>query len=444
MTQVFSGLTNAASPASRACAGSPVADGTLDNGMQVVVIPTRRSPAVRHMVWYRDGASSDPIGKSGLAHLLEHLMFKGTERHPGGQFGQFLSATGGYENAFTGWSYTSYYQHAPAEHLRACMDYEADRMRNLILSSSRIAQERSIVLAERSTTVEADPNRLLAESMHAAAFPVQSCGRPIIGWRHEIEALELSDVRAFYDQFYRPGNALLLVVGDAEPDAVMDMAARAYGPLEASKRGAEAVPRPVQDPPARVRQRVTMASAAVRQPHLSRLHLVPSSRTAMRADTEAFELLAHLLAFGRTSILHRRLVVDTELATTVGADFWKTTFRDRTLFSLAGTPAAGISLDQLEAGFDSVITDLTMTGVPRSELDRAKRQIVSQAIFGQDDPMTRALRYGEALCCGETLDDIALWRERIEGVTVEDLAGALAYLSPQTAVSGHLLDASTA
>jgi len=224
-----------------------VSEFRLENGMQVVVIPDRRSPIVTHMVWYRNGSTDDPPGKSGLAHFLEHLMFKGTERYPAGAFSETLAALGAEENAFTGWDFTAYHQRIPNEYLATCMAYEADRMRNLVLDEAVVTTERGVVLEERSMVADANPAGLLGEAVAIAAGPAHPSGRPIIGWRHEIAGLTRADALAYYRRFYTPENAILVVAGDAEPEAVRDLAAEIYGAIPPTSAPPER--QHLQDPP---------------------------------------------------------------------------------------------------------------------------------------------------------------------------------------------------
>src|ERR687898_708591 len=202
---------------------------TLDNGLDVVVIPDHRVPVVTHMIWYRNGSADDPIGQSGIAHFLEHLMFKGTSRHPAGEFSQVVSALGGQENAFTSYDYTAYFQRVAREHLPTMMSFEADRMSGLSFDDAVVAPERNVVLEERRMRVETDPSAQLSEAMAAALFVHHPYGPPIIGWMHEIEGLNRCHALGYYRRFYTPENAILVVAGDVEPDEVRRLAEDSYG-----------------------------------------------------------------------------------------------------------------------------------------------------------------------------------------------------------------------
>jgi zinc protease len=209
--------------------GPEVSSFTLGNRLEVVVIPDRRVPVVTHMIWYRNGSADDPLGESGIAHFLEHLMFKGTDKHPAGEFSQVVSALGGQENAFTSFDYTAYFQRVAREHLKTMMEFEADRMTGLVLDEGVVAPERDVVLEERRMRVETDPAAQLSEAMAASLFVHHPYGIPIIGWMHEIETLDRAHALAYYRRFYTPENAILVVAGDVTSDEVRELAETTYG-----------------------------------------------------------------------------------------------------------------------------------------------------------------------------------------------------------------------
>src|ERR1700731_3430837 len=213
--------------------GPAITQARLANGLDFVVIPDRRAPVVTHMVWYRNGSAGDPPGKSGIAHFLEHLMFKGTKANPRGKFSELVADLGGQENAFTSNDYTAYFQRVAKEHLSVCMDYEADRMKNLVLSDEEVSPERDVVLEERRMRTDSDPSEQLGEALQAALFTQHPYGRPIIGWSHEIESLDRADALAYYDRFYTPENAILVVAGDVAAKDVIGLAEKFYGSIQA-------------------------------------------------------------------------------------------------------------------------------------------------------------------------------------------------------------------
>ena len=228
-----------AAPAQATHATPEIGHFMLENGMEVVVIPDHRAPVVTHMVWYRNGSADDPVGKSGIAHFLEHLMFKGTKKHPDGAFSRIVAELGGQDNAFTSYDYTAYFQRVAREHLPTVMAIEADRMKNLVLSDDKVTPERGVVLEERKMRTDSDPSAQLSETMAATLFLHHPYGLPIIGWQHEIEGLGREDALAYYDRFYTPENAILVVAGDVTAEAVHKLARDSYGRIAA--RGAAPV-----------------------------------------------------------------------------------------------------------------------------------------------------------------------------------------------------------
>ena len=269
-------------PMSSSLSSAPqVAHFTLANGLDLVVIPDHRAPVVTHMVWYRNGSADDPPGKSGIAHFLEHLMFKGTRRHPKGEFSEFVSEVGGMENAFTGNDFTAYFQQIAKQHLKACMGFEADRMTGLTLTDEIVAPERDVVLEERRMHCDTDPGAQLGEAVQAALFTHHPYGIPVIGWGHEIEGLKREDALAYYKRFYTPENAILVVAGDVEPDEARALAEETYGKIK--PRGAKPERVRPMEPPTVANRLVTVADDKVEQPGWQRHYLAPRSRPRGRA-----------------------------------------------------------------------------------------------------------------------------------------------------------------
>lgn len=409
--------------------------GRLGNGMDVIVIPDHRTPIATHMVWYRNGAVDDPQGKSGIAHFLEHLMFKGTHAHPAGHFSSILAAVGGNENASTSWSYTNYFQRVPKSYLETCMTYEADRMTGLILTDEIVDMEREVVLVERGMSIDSVPQRILDEAMQAAAFPTGPCGRPIIGWQHEIENLSREDALAYYNRFYTPENAILVVAGDVESEAVMTMAETIYGPIVPTGGALERAV--LQAPPVKTRHQLTLTDENVHQSAFSRLHIVPSMTTA-GPQAEAFEVLAILLGGGETSYLHDALIVKGRQAIAVGASYWSDVFRDQTPFQIGALPASGVSLAELDDAVDNALETLRRTGFPEGDIQHAKTRVFADAIYQKDSHVSVAMQYGVAASLGLSVDDVTRWQDRIASVTADDIQSALNMLERSTGVTGYL------
>jgi len=414
-----------------------VAHFTLANGLELVVIPDHRSPIATHMVWYRVGAADEEAGRSGLAHFLEHLMFKGTKNHPAGYFSRLIASVGGQENAFTSSDYTAYFQRVPREHLAKMMELEADRMTGLVLTDEVVLPERDVVLEEYNSRVANNPRARLSEQMEAALYLNHPYGRPVIGWRPEIEKLNRQDALAFYQRFYGPNNAIVIVAGDVEPDQVRSLAESTYGKIE---RRFETKPRlrPQEPLPAAARS-VTLADPRVEQPSVSRSYLVPSVTTAKRGESEALEVLAHILGGGNNSRLNRSLVEEQGVAVSAGAGYQGSAL-DPTRFSVFGTPASGKTLLQVETAMEAVISELAEKGVSAEELERSKTRLIADSVYAQDSQSTLARWYGSALTTGLTVDSVRTWPERIRAVTADGVRDAARqWLNNQRSVTGYLV-----
>lgn len=417
-------------------AATEIVQGRLDNGLDIVVIPDHRAPIVTHMVWYRNGSADDPVGKSGIAHFLEHLMFKGTAKNPAGKFSELVSDLGGQENAFTSNDYTAYFQRIPKEHLAVCMAYEADRMKNLVLTDEVVAPERNVVCEERRMRTDSDPGEILDEAMQAAVYSTHPYGKPVIGWMNEIEGLERKDAFDYYERFYTPENAILIVAGDVDPAATIALATEIYGPIPPF--GAPPQRRRPKEPPPTTHRQVSLADAKVEQPRFQRLHLVPSYRTAAPGEAEALEVLSYLLGGGQTSILTKTLVIQDRLAVNAGT-YYMGTALDDTRFFLHAVPAAGVDLERLDAAIEAIIARHAKEGFAEADIARAKTRLVAEAVYARDSQMTLANWYGASLATGLSLADIEAWPERIEAVTAEDVRKAMRYLDRKRGVTGYLL-----
>ena len=410
---------------------------TLANGLEVVVVPDRRAPVVTHMVWYKVGAADETPGKSGLAHFLEHLLFKGTALHPMGEFSKTVAFVGGQENAFTTQDYTGYFQRVSREHLKTLMEFESDRMTGLELTDAAVAPELKVVLEEQNQRVANNPRARLSEQIDAALYLNHPYGRPVIGWRNEIEKLNREDALAFYKRFYTPNNAVLVVAGDVTTEDIRTLAEATYGKVP---KVAEISPRLRPQEPAQVAPRhVTLADAQVQQPSLHRAYLVPSSTTAKPGESEALEVLSFILGHGTTSRLYRTLVVEREIA--VGAGGWYNgTALDATQFGVYGSPKPGVTLPKLEDAIDAVIDEVVANGVTPDEVDRAKARLIADAIYAQDSQSTMARWYGAALTTGSTVEAVQTWPDRLRAVTADAVnAAAKAWLDKRRSVTGHLI-----
>jgi zinc protease len=420
---------------------SPIEHFTLDNGLEVVVIPDHRAPIVTHMVWYKVGSADEAPGKSGIAHFFEHLMFKGTAKHPGGELDRVVYELGGTGNAFTSYDYTAYYQIVPPEALATMMDFEADRMRGLILSEDVIGAERDVVLEERRLRIEGSPQALLGEETSATLYQNHPYRIPTIGWMHEMEQLNRTDAVAFYDQYYAPNNAILVVAGDVDPAEVRRLAEASYGLVA---RGPDLPPRiRPSEPEHNTARTVTLSDPRVGIPSFSRSWVVPSYRNAEPGEAEALDLLAEILGGGYRSRFYQQIVVKSGIGSSAGAGYNGGSY-DPSQFAIYGAPQTGKTLADVEAAVDKQVALLIKDGITDAELDAAKARFVRSLIFARDAQESLANLYGAVLATGGSIDDITEWPDRIRAVTPEQVQAAAAkYLDPSIAVTSYLLPGQT-
>ena len=421
---------------------APPASFTLGNGLQVVVIEDHRTPVVTQMIWYKVGSADETPGKSGLAHFLEHLMFKGTAKHPAGEFSETVLKVGGNENAFTSTDYTGYYQRFPREQLARMMEFEADRMTGLILKDENVLPERDVVLEEYNMRVANNPEARLTEQIMAALYLNHPYGRPVIGWHQEIEKLDREDALAFYRRFYAPNNAILVIAGDVEPGDIRAMAEKTFGQVAAQPTIPAERIRPQEPTPVAPRT-VTLSDPRVEQPSVRRYYLVPSATTAAKGVNPALEVLAQLVGGGSNSYLYRALVVDHPLAVNAGAGYQGTSL-DPTQFTISVSPKPGVSFSQVEQVVDDVIAEVGKNPARAEDLERVKTQLIAEAIYAQDNQATLARWYGGALTTGLSIEDIRSWPDRIRAVTAEQVRDAARrWLDKKRSVTGYLIKDTT-
>lgn len=429
------GLALFAAPAAWA---EDVSHFSLKNGLDVVVIEDHRAPVVTQMVWYRIGAADETAGHSGIAHFLEHLMFKGTDKLAPGEFSATVEAQGGNDNAFTSWDYTAYYQRVAADRLDLMMTMEADRMRNLRLPEKDVLTERDVILEERAQRTDSSPEALLGEQMRAAQFQNHRYGVPIIGWRHEMEQLSRQDALDFYGAYYAPNNAILVVAGDVTPEKVRELAEEHYGPLAPSDK---IVPRKrPQEPPQLAERRLAMSDPRVSEPYVYRTYLAPGRKTGDQKQAAALAVLGELLGgSGTTSVMSKALQFgDNPKAVYASASYDGDTVDDGS-FGLFIMPVPGVSLQDAETAMDATVAQFLKDGVNADDLARIKAQIRAADIYARDDSGDLARRYGEGLAIGLTVDDIQAWPKILQDVTAEDvMAAAHQVLDRKNAVTGWL------
>ncbi|MDF2365738.1 pitrilysin family protein [Sneathiella sp.] len=409
---------------------------TLDNGLQVVVLEDHRAPVVTHMVWYKAGAADEKPLKSGIAHFLEHLMFKGTKTLQLGEFSEVVAENGGQENAFTSQDYTAYFQNVSVDKLPLFMEMEADRMANLVLTDEVVAPELKVVLEERSQRTDNDPAALFGEQFEAAQFLAHPYGAPVIGWRHEIESLTTQDALDWYNTYYAPNNAILIVAGDVEADEVFALAEKYYGPIASKKIP---VRERVQEPPQLAKRVLEMSDKRVRQPSWRQSYLAPSARGEDQVNVRALEVLSQILGSGVTSRIYDGLVVDKKIATSAGA-YYRSGSYDKSTFVLYGSPTPDHNLDDVETAIHAIIEDVIENGVTDKELTRAKKKLLADAIYARDSIRGAANILGSSLASGETIDQIVNWPRNIAKVTAEDVQNAAkAVFDERQSVVGRLL-----
>lgn len=385
---------------------------TLANGLQLVVVPNHRAPVVSHMVFYKVGATDEPEGQSGLAHLLEHLMFKGTATVPAGDFSRRIGRVGGDENAMTTADYTTYFQDIARTELPLVMALEADRMRNLTLSDADVAPEREVVLEERRLRVDNDPAALLAERATATLYLNHPYRRPVLGWEHEVAALTAADAQRFYRRWYAPNNAIVVIAGDVTLAEAQTLAEKIYGPLTPIDLPERL---DLRDPPPLTNRRVVLADPRVNQPAWQRTYPAPGYRCGDTAQAYPLQILAAILG-DPTGRLNQALVWSSGEAIEVGADY-DPSRRGPAEFVLFASPSDGIGLARLESRIDAEVRHVLQRGVSTDEVERGKRRLLAEAVYARDSLDTAPTVLGEALAIGQTIDDVEAWPERISAVT---------------------------
>lgn len=371
--------------------GTEPAQARLDNGLEVVVKPDHRAPVVVSQIWYKVGSSYEPKGLTGISHLLEHMMFKGTAKHGPNEFSRIIADNGGEENAFTGRDYTSYFQTLEKSKLPIAFELEADRMHNLKLDPEEFKKERQVVLEERRLRTDDRPEALTAEKFRSTAFKKSRYGNPVIGWPDDIRSITVEDLRDWYRRFYAPNNATLVVAGDVEPADVFALARKYFGDIPSQQ--VHAYPDPVESAQEAFRSVTVKAPAKV--PYLLLGFHVPNlgAKGAAPWEPYALEVLAYLLDGGKSARLSRELVRRQQVAASVGAGY-ELEARLPGLFVIDGNPASGRTVDELRAAIMSVIGEVRTTQVTGEELDRVKAQLVASKVFEQDSIFYQAMRIG--------------------------------------------------
>ncbi len=415
----------------------PVSHHVLDNGMEVVIIEDRRAPVVVNMVWYRAGAADEPPGQSGIAHFLEHLMFKGTETMAPGELSAVVEANGGRDNAFVSWDYTGFFQRVAADRLELMIEMEADRMVNLSFTEAEWLPERDVILEERGQVLESRVGAQFNEAMLAALYKEHPYGVPILGWRHDMEQLTGEMAMEFYRAHYGPNNAIAVIAGDVDTDEALALAETHYGPLPPNPNIVR-VPRP-SEPPHLAARRLVFEDTRVGTPYVSRMYLAPVRQSGDQSEAAALQMLAALLGgSSTTSVLERLLNFEEGIALSAWAGY-NGLARDYGVFNIGMAPVDGVSLEEGEAALDRVIAAFLEEGVDQEQFERVRRQLRASEIFALDDTQRRARQFGIALSVGLTIDDVTGWIDALEAVTPEDvIAAGEMLLDKRASVTGFL------
>lgn len=395
---------------------------TLGNGLQIIVVPNHLAPAVNQMVWYKVGSVDELPGKTGLAHYLEHLMFRGTTNVAPGEFSKIIAAQGGSENAFTSYNYTAYFETVAADRLPMIMQMEADRMHNLQIKSETATPELSVVLDERQERTGNNPEGRFKEKILRALFPHDPYGRPVIGWKSEIENLSAEDATKFYQSHYAPNNAVVIISGDVDPDQVMRLAASIYGSVPRQSVAPRHVIPSTSQPP--LAHRVVLTDVGVEQPQIE-MHVVrPSYTTQKNNEAYALEVLSEILDGGEVGLLYRSLVAEQGIASGVATNYDPDN-RGNTDFMIALTPHPNKDPQKVAEALQDVLKNLAAQGVTDKLVADAEQRLLRDAVFARDSLMMPGYAFGMALTTGHTVADVEAWPDHIKAVNVDDVNKAL-------------------
>jgi len=404
----------------------------LENGMEIVVVENHRAPVVTHMVWYKVGRADEPTGKSGMAHFLEHLLFKGQKSKEfgdlaPGEFSKIIRSLGGQDNAFTSQDYTAFFQSIASDQLETVMKMEAGRMRGLDMNEKDFAAENKVILEERRQRTDNDPRAQLSEQLDSVLFPNHPYGTPVIGWADEIAALKWSDVQAFYLSHYAPNNALLIVSGDVKAQDVFDMAKNIYGkiqPIEIKPRSR------IVSPPFTAKTLITLEHAVIKEPSFVRTYRVPSYRQN-KDESLSLDIIQEIMGGGPSSRLYKSLVVEQKIATSVSMSYQSAVYDDGTL-EISATPASGKTIEDVKAAIDEQLNLLIKDGVSDAELKDAVTRMQDSAVYARDSLSGPAMILGYNLVTGTPLEDIEHWPDLIAQIKKDRIQSVSdKYINPE-------------
>jgi len=392
----------------------------LDNGLRLIVKQDHRSPVVVTQIWYKAGSIDEVNGVTGVAHVLEHMMFKGTKKVPGGEFSKRIAAAGGRENAFTSYDYTAYYQQLHKDHLPMAMELEADRMRNLILTEEEFAKEIKMVMEERRLRTDDQARSLLYEKMMAVAYQSHPYKNPIIGWMSDLENMTVADAREWYDRWYAPNNAILVIVGDVDANEVFRLAQKNYGTIAKHPLLPISARKPQTEPPQTGTKRI-IVKAPAELPYLMMGYHTPTIKDVM-ADWEpyALEILEGVLDGHASARLNKSLVRESQIANSANAGY-SAMARGSSMFFLSAVPRAGKTVAELEQALRKEIEKIVKDGVTEEELARVKAQVVAGHVYQRDSIFSQAMQLGRLESTGLSYRDIDVILEKLKMVTAAQI-----------------------
>jgi zinc protease len=406
-------------------ASSSLTDVTLENGMRVIVKEDHRAPIAVSQVWYRAGSMDEFNGSTGVAHVLEHMMFKGTEKVPEGQFSKRIAAAGGRENAFTNRDTTVYFQQLQKDRLPIAFELEADRMANLQLKDESFAKEIQVVMEERRLRTEDNPHAVVFEQLMSVAYQAHPYRRPIIGWMDDLQNMKPQDARDWYSRWYAPNNAILVVAGDVNPQDVIALARKEYGPLASEPLPAR---KPQEEPAPRGEKRITVKAPA-KQPYVLMTYHAPTLRDAEKDTVPwAMQVLASILNGNDSARLTKHLVKEKRIAVDVDASYDGMS-RGPGMFYLDGTPSEGRSAAEVEKALKAEIARIQKEGVSEEELNRVKAQVIAGDVYQRDSVFYQAMQLGELAVLGMPLDLLEKRVAKFKAVTAAQVQDAAKLLT---------------
>ena len=387
---------------------------TLENGLKLIVVENPRAPVVAQMMWYNFGSNIEERGKSGLAHFMEHLMFKGTKKHPNSYFSDYLSKIGGSENAFTSYDYTAYYQIFPSQHVEKIIELEADRMKNLTLTKKNVEIEKKVILEERFQRIESDPSAQLDESMRTVLYPNDYYGRPIIGWKHEIENLSYDDVIDFYKENYNPNNAILILSGDIKFKNAKKLVNKYYKSVKSSQK---LKLNKLNNPDLKTSTNVELSNENVKQQIWKRIYRTKSYNDSIE-ESIALDLGMKILAGGTSSLLYEEFVNKQKIFSMVGGFFQGLTKGNGYIYFYA-IPNKKMEQSKLSDLLNKYIDKAIKEGVTEEKLILEKKKYYYDSIYGMDGILKPAEIIGEAITVGLSLEDIENWNSKLDEINLE-------------------------